>query len=229
MVPLADLKQRLSALPDKRKKAQLGERFQACLQQARGARDKVESALSLITFSQEALPSKAYGEVRSRVRKAAQQALRLRDDLRGEPTRIADASVENRFTLLGEHAADALAQCKSAWKKEVELKVGNWVALAGSVRAILPKEGRELQGAVSSLQGVSNSPPTNSGDAKRIQKELKDLTRLVNDLGLEGTFGEFLRATASGKGAKARLLLDPEVQRKLEEYNLWDVFSVRIS
>lgn len=229
MVSLENLKDRLTALPDKRKRAELGERFAVHLAQAKVARQKLESAITSSAFADEALPSKAYLDVASRVRKAAQQALRLRDDLTADSGRIADNSIENRFALLSEHASGALDQCKAVWKKEVESKVGNWVALSGFVRNILPKEGRELQSAVTSLQGAMNMPPASATDSKRIQGDLRDLTRLVNALDLEGTFGQFLRATASGKGAKARLLLDADVQKKLEEYKLWDVFSVRIS
>jgi hypothetical protein len=59
MMPVATMKDRLLALNDKRKKANLGARFQRYLEHATEVALEVESALRLGGFAQEALPSKA--------------------------------------------------------------------------------------------------------------------------------------------------------------------------
>lgn len=228
MTTLAELRDRLSALPDKKKKAQLGERFAIHLQQVKAAREKAANALASSTLANEVLPSKGYSEVQSRVRKAAKQAGRLAKDLEANPEKVSDDSIESRFALLGEHATGSIDQCRTVWKREVESKIGNWATLATSIRRFLPKEGGQLERAVSSLRATADSPPSSQKSVQQLTRDLKELTELVGELGLEGAFGAFLRSAAD-TGAEAKTLLNPEIQKKLDELKLWGVFRVRLS
>ena len=93
MITLAELKERLSSLPDKRKRAELGATFAAHLGKVQVSRQKAERALAVCSFAEGLLPSAGYSEANSRARKAGQQAGRLQKKLEATPESIREVSV----------------------------------------------------------------------------------------------------------------------------------------
>jgi hypothetical protein len=229
MITLAELKERLSSLPDKRKRAELGATFAAHLGKVQLSRQKAERALAVCSLAQELLPSTGYSEANARARKAGQQASRLQKKLEGTPEGIREASVDHSFTILNDHAEAAWKECSAAWEKEVDAKVKDWATLVDVMSRLVPQQGGRLRTAVSALQSAKNRPPGSKTEARQIEDHLKDLNDVVGKLGLKGAFGKFLRATASQQGADSKDLLDPEVQEKINQHKLWNVFRVKLS
>jgi len=229
MATLVELKERLSSLPDKRKRAELGATFAAHLGKVLVSRQKVERALTVASIAEEILPSAGHTEAKTRARKAGQQAVRLQKKLEAAPESICETSVDHSFMILNDHAEAAWRECNAAWEKELEAKVKDWAILVEVMNRLVPQQGGRLRTAVSALQNAKNKPPGSRAEASQIENHLKDLTDIVAKLGLKGAFGQFLRAAASQQGAGSKDLLDPEVQEKINQHKLWNVFRVKFS
>jgi len=229
MTTLAEIKARLSSLPDKRKRADLGATFAAHLGKVQVSRQKVQRAMTVTPFAEELLPSAGYSEATSRARKAGQQAARLQKRLEGTPESIGEDTVDRSFTILNDHAESSWKECSAAWEKEVDVKVKDWATLVEVMNRLVPQHGSRLRTAVSALQSAKNKPPGNKAEASQIEDHLKNLTDIVGKLGLRGSFGQFLRAAASQQGAESKDLLDAEVQEKINQHKLWSIFRVKLS
>jgi hypothetical protein len=229
MATLIEIKERLASLPDKRKRADLGATFAAHLGKVQLSRQKVERALTALPYAEELLPSAGYSEANSRARRAGQQSARLQKRIESTPESISEASVDQSFTILNDHAEAAWKECSLTWEKEVEIKVKDWAALVDVIDRLVPRQGSRLKVAVLALQGVKSKPPATKAEAKQIKGYLDELNDIVGNLGLKGAFGEFLRAAASQQGADSSALLEDEVQEKIGTHKLWKVFRVKLS
>ena len=94
---------------------------------------------------------------------------------------------------------------------------------------LVPQQGGRLRTAVSALQSAKNKPPGSKVEARQVAEHLKDLNDVVGKLGLKGAFGQFLRAAATQQGADSKDLLGSEVQEKINQHKLWNVFRVKLS
>ena len=63
---------------------------------------------------------------------------------------------------------------------------------------------------------------TESRGRKKIAEELQ---RGISKLGLEGDFGKFLKTSTR---CSLKQALEPEVKKKLDEFDLWDTFHITL-
>lgn len=228
MTTISELKARLLSLPQKRTQADLGAVFTAHLQQITVAKERVRRARICSSYANEALPSSRYANAQSYATKAAQQALRIQTKLKANPESVKDDAVGNGFIAVNEHATNAWRNCGEAWDREIEEKVRDWAALVDVLNKLVPGQGRRLRGAVSALQAWRGKPPETSTDAKKVRQQLQDLNEIVASLGLKDEFGRFLKAVTMPNGAELRLVLSKDVQERLNDHKLWEIFRIKL-
>lgn len=170
--------------------------------------------------------SNCLGEVQALIRKAVAKAKKLHREIEEDPENVATRRVENEFLRISELSANSSAKCRDTWKREISKNVDKWQKLSDVVSDLKTKGGSDFKAAVDSLQ--KQQAPANSTEAERSKEALEKLRQGVGSMGLEGKFGRFLEQSANF-GASPRDLLDSEVSSKLDEFELWDSFKIRLS
>ncbi len=227
MPNLKDLKQRLEKLPELRRESKLADRFGKYSSRTEVSYEKfVEASKKAENISDVFPESNCLGEVQTLIRKGIAKAKKLHREIDENPESVATRRVENEFLRIGELATQSSAKCKETWEREISKNVNKWKKLSDVVSNLNTKDGSDFKAAVDSLQ--RQQAPANSTEAERSKEALKKLRQGVGSMGLEGKFGRFLEQSANF-GASPRDLVDPEVSSKLDEFELWDSFKIRLS
>jgi hypothetical protein len=225
---LANLKQRLEALPSLREKAKQGDRFARFLVKTQSARRVVEQALNSSHLAEQTLPAD-YGKVATQARKAARRAGRLQVKIQADAAAVSAPSVEESFASLGSEADTTLRLCRETWERSITGKVQGRDALAQVLEKVLPAKGRELRDLVQKLQSASKNPPATESDAQRICSSLTRFDEIMSSLHLEGTVGDFLQALTAENGLALESLRNPVVVKFLDDNKLWPAIRVRLA
>ena len=85
----------------------------------------------------------------------------------------------------------------------------------------------KLAKSVADLSTETKAVPTTSSDVTRMKKINNEVDNSINNLGLVGKGGDFLKAATSGT-ASAEDLRDSEVVEFLDKHKLWSVLSVSL-
>src|SRR5690242_16636041 len=114
MKTLADLKQRLEALPARQKGRDYAARFLEYFSKCTPAKEKMAKAVAAIDHASPVLPSGDYRVARKAVNSAAGIASRLVEKLKEDPALISEPKTDESFLRLIENADVALKKCQSA-------------------------------------------------------------------------------------------------------------------
>lgn len=226
MPSLKDMKQRLEKLPDLRRESKLADYFGTYSSRIEASYEKFLEASKTAENISDVFPeSNCLGEVQALIRKAVVEAKKIQREIEEDPENVAKKRVENEFLRIGELAANSSLKYREKWKCEISRNVDKWRKLSDVVSNLKTKGGSDFKAAVDSLQG--QQPPVNSTEAERSKEALKKLRHGIGSMGLEGKFGLFLEKSVNF-GASPRDVLDPEVSSKLNEFELWDSFKIRL-
>lgn len=235
MKTLANLKERLEALPERRKGIRQGGLFDQFLSKASPAKEQLVAASNGVIYAAPVLPSPEYDVARRSVRSSARIAKNLAEKLRGDANTISDRGTEDSFVKLTDYANNAFKKATSGWQAAVQAKIEKWEIIAEVVAAIakenlgIREQAKRLKSSVDALCLAKDALPKSQKEAAAVDKHLKELTDAISKLGLNTPFGKFLQDTASEQGA---LLSDAEeetVAQQIKSLKLTKVFRVRLS
>lgn len=226
---LDQLKQRLVALPEKKKRAQQAGRFKTLREKTVRARAQVEEALAAAHNARKIADDPAYKDVLIQVRKAKRRAESLRTKIAENTEMVTTPQADTGFGALGEHADSALLTCQKVWRRVIDNKLRGRAELASVVQRLVPRDGPEFRSTVDKLTQERERLPVTTKDAERAAQLLARFDELISQLHLEGPAGDFLQAVATDRGAPAAKLLDPEVRKFLDDHKLWTVFAVKLT
>ena len=237
MKTLADLKQRLEALPARQKGRDYAERFMEYCSKCSPAKEKMVRASAAIACASPVLPSGDYRVARKSVNSAAGIASRLVEKLREDPALIGEPKPDESFLRLIENADGALKKCQSAWETELRAKIESRKVIAEVVAKLGEGEGskslkvpaRRLKATIDSLIAAEGKLPLTKKEAAAVAENLNDMADAVSQLGLDTPFGKFLQAAASQEGADLIAAQVQEVSKQISELGLAKAFRVRLA
>ena len=226
MPNLKKLKERLEKLPQLKSERNLSAKFGIYTQRIAQSREKLSKSFRDMEFI-----SKVYPEAQCKqtvlplLKKSIKEANKLYQSIDEDAQTVQKKATDNGVVRLGEYANSASGKCHDIWMLEITNNVTKWEKLASVIQNLGAKGGQEFKKAVETLK--NKNIPRNDDEVTEIEKIKIELQKGVANLGLEGPFGEFLKAT-SEVGASPRDLLEDEIKEKMEEYSLWDSFRVRL-
>ena len=227
MPNLKDLKKRLEKLPELKRESKLSGHFGNYSSRVERSHDKfVESANQSKHITGVFPDSSCLVDVQALISVGKAIAVKLRKEIEKDPENVATKRVDNGFVAIADSSSSCVTKCKETWKREISRNVDKWSRLAQVVSSLKAKGTSDLSAAVESLrrQGI----PSSALEVQKSKDALEMLHQGVVSMGLEGSFGRFLEKTAS-IGASPRDFTDPEIVSKLDEFELWDSFKVRLS
>lgn len=235
MKSLANLKQRLEALPELKKGIEKAGLFAHFASKADSANAQLSEASDAVACSAPVLLSPEYDVARRSVRGSARIAKNLAEKLRKDANAISDRGTEESFVKLTDHAKEALKRTKSGWQSALQAKIEKWETVAGVVSAIgretpgIRVQGSRLKSSVDNLRKAKDTLPRSPKDVASVEEHLEQLTDAVSKLGLNTPFGKFLQAAASDQGAFLSDAEDEAVAQQIKSLKLAKVFRVRLT
>jgi hypothetical protein len=237
MKTLADLKERLEALPARQRSRDHEGRFVEYLAKCAPAKEKMIKAIAAIAVAAPVLPSGDYRVARKSVNSGAGIASRLAEKLKEDPALISEPKTEESFVRLIENADAALKKCQSVWMTELHGKIESRQVIAEVVAKLgegdssksLKVPARRLKATIDSLVAAQSKLPLTKKEAAEVSENLKDMADSVSKLGLDTPFGKFLQAAASEQGAALSDAQAEVVFKQIESLNLAKVFRVHLT
>lgn len=235
MKTLANLKERLEALPGRRTGREHAGRYAQFLANTIPAKEKLILVHGAISIAAPVLPSPNYPVARKSITSAANIAKRLADKLDADPAFVSKDGAEESFLRLKENAADAAKKAQDGWQDALQAQIEKWeliadvIARVGSGSQSLKSQAARLKSAVDSLRAAKASLPQTQKAGAAVKENLDQLTDSVAKLGLDTPFGKFLQAAASEQGAPLSDAQDKSVVQQIESLKLSGVFRVRLS
>ena len=236
MKNLANLKQRLEALPELRKGVEQRARFDEFLSKAIPARNNLFAASQAVECAAMVLPSPDYYATAQRsVRSSARIAKNLSEKLRNDANTISNSGTEDSFVKLTDHAKEALKKATLGWQTELQSKIEKWETIAQVVASIskeklgIREQANRLKSSVDALRLAKDSLPRSVGDAELVAGHLNQLTDAITKLGLDTPFGKFLQEAASEQGALLSDMEEESVGDQIKSLNLTNVFRIRLT
>jgi len=118
----------------------------------------------------------------------------------------------------------ASAAVQREWAAEVGCVTGKYERLAKALHHTGLTDGTTIAGALERVRKLV-TPPANPNAAERAAQDIASVARAITRLGASGVVGDFLVDALEGQGM-ALALRDAEVQRFLDDNQLWDMFRV---
>lgn len=237
MKTIADLKQRLEALPTRRKEIEHEDKYAQFLDKTAAAKEKIDQVFIALPLVDSVLPTPSYKEARTKLNRAARSAAGIAQKLKKDAALISDSSVDKSFGALGENATNSLSVLTSSWKTQVHNKVKDWEVIAGVISKIvegndesaIKTQAKRLQSAIDALHLAKSKLPQTGASAAKVKAEIDVLTDSVAKLDLDTPFGQFLQASAAPDGAALDLLANEDVSEAIKKHKLEKVFRVRVT
>lgn len=157
-------------------------------------------------------------------KKSAAKILELIED---DPQNLQDPKVQDHFTKLNDAVRSVQSKLKDSWKQKIDSRVRAFEPLAAAAKQARMAGAEKLARSVADLSSETKAVPVKSSDVSRMKKINNEVDDSINNLGLIGKGGDFLRSATSGT-ANAEDLRDPEVVEFLDKHKLWPVLSVSI-
>jgi len=225
---LQKLKIRLEKLPQIEKELKLAASFEHYTQNVSSSRKilgKVKKDIKNVT---RVFPnSDCQMEVFPLVQSIAKEAKKLYEEIEKDPWSIEKKATDNRFVRLSENTDSTRNQCDLIWNEEITASIANWEKLASVVHKLGVKGGQAFKHAVDNLKIWENRIPQNDNEVNQVNSAIKALQKGIANIGLKGSFGNFLKSTVEN-GASPKDLFNDDIKKKLDEYELWDAFRVRL-
>ena len=233
MIKLSELKQRLEKCPEIEKEIELGATLRLCIEKVQKSRKElIVISNNIKNINKVYQDSSCTKEVSIYVKRCSEIARKMHDDIVKELTIInqgLDNPISNQITSLKDNVNLAKKTCNEFWEKEQKETIDKCEKVVDVVQRLESKLGTKGGKVLkSSLDKIKSSGiPQNDSEVEVIKSALKELKNGITSLGLEGPFGKFLEATI-GVGASTKYILNDEVRQKLDEYNLWDSFKIKL-
>ena len=160
------------------------------------------------------------------LKSSIKEAQKLYKTIEEDPQTVQKKASENSVVRLRDSVTSANVKVRDTWVREINNNVTKWERLADVIQGLGAEGGREFKQAVVSLK--NKKIPKSDEEVVQIQNAQSELQKGIANLGLEGPFGKFLEATADNRGASPKDLFKQEIKEKIEEFNLWDSFQVRL-
>lgn len=226
MPNLKDLKVRLEKLPALRDERELSDHFKKYSEKISQVRAKLKISYIEMQCIEEVFPNMdPKNKIAPLFKKSTRLASKLHNSIAADPKVVTKKSTDTQITNLDDYAKSAHAQCHDYWATKISASVMKWEKVAAVIADLGAEGGADFQNTVSLFK--SSSVPQCKEDIANIKEYQNKLQVGIANLGLEGSFGKFLEASASG-GAPAKDLLKEEIKEKIDEFDLWDSFAVRI-
>jgi hypothetical protein len=222
---LNEIKSKLEALPEERKKA-------ARINSVRHYHKLVEAhadTLSRAVTSRRLVPQVFKGadlaKADEQIDKAGRAAARLHRSLTADMAKITADSVTKLMTTLGTHIEAAERACSTEWRRQVDAITGQYRQLVQALMELDRNIGSASHGIIERLVARQSTPPASDADAARLRADAAALAQSINNTGLQGEVGKFVTAALS-RGADPRDLDKPAIRQFIEKHDHWDLFAI---
>jgi hypothetical protein len=194
---------------------------------AEQSRDSLRSTLRLSGLVKSVFADASFPILEDRVQKAASSARACYKEMAKGMDAVAKQSFEDRMIAMRDSASAASKPVADTWQEKlaVEVRAYEQVGRIAADRGL--PGGANLDKRLRELVNRSSLPPQDEKDAKALSLQLKNLPTEVRALGLTGKAGDFLVATAEGRGSP-HALEEPEIRDLLNRYKLWDSLLVTL-
>ena len=165
--------------------------------------------------------------VLSEIKTAIREAKKLKQSIEEDANSVASKATENAVVRMNEKATRSSTKCRDGWKQHIDRNATKWTQIATVLERFPSADCRDFKNAVRDLTSARDRIPQSEQeveDAKKLQKELQ---QGISKLGLEGDFGKFLENASTGN-CSLKQALEPEVKKKLDEFDLWDTFHITL-
>ncbi len=179
------------------------------------------------TYVEEVFPNTAPRDFLKNVESAKKSAAKILELIEDDAQKMQDPKVQEHFTKLNEAVRSVQSKLRESWKQKIDGRVKAFEPLATAAKQAKMAGAEKLVKTVADLSSQSKAVPVKSSDVARMKKINNELDDSINNLGLIGKGGNFLKSATSGT-ANAEDLRDPEVVEFLDKHKLWPVLSVSI-
>lgn len=226
MPNLKELKTRLEKLPQRKAESDLAATFSEYSLKVASICLGLQKTYRNIWYASQVNSNTDYNKkVLPKLKNAVKEAKLLLQEIEKDSNNIQTKASENKVVRLGEYEYSAKTECDTIWQQEFASSIKRWEKLADVVQKLGAKGGQEFKLALDKLKNYKI--PQNDNDIIQIKASQKALKNGVVCLGLEGPFGEFLKASVEG-GAYPKDLLKDDIRNKIDEFELWDSFKVQM-
>jgi hypothetical protein len=221
---LQQLQQKLEAIPSKRKQSTLVSALARYSSRVGAAAATLAQSTESEIHVRTVFPDLVTGSAEENRGKAKRVAVRLEKRLSSNIHAVEDSRTDSEVSDLTSYASKAEESVRTRWKGALTTKLQGYEALVTAASQAGLSGDRTAMMALTYLKAQTD-PPATIAAVESIRASLEKLTESVADLGLEGEAGKFLVAAAGGRG-DPRALQKPEVQRFIEQHNLWHLLVV---
>ncbi|MDA3896786.1 MAG: hypothetical protein PF482_11650 [Desulfobacteraceae bacterium] len=226
MPNLKNLKDRLKKIPELRSERKLSASFGVYTIKIAQSKEKIAKAYRDMEYIDRVFPeAECKKKILPVIKESVKKAKKIYQLIEADPQTVKKISTENSVIKINDYAKSASTKCHDIWNLEITNTVSKWEKLAAVIQGLGAKGGHEFKKAVEGLK--NRQIPKNDDEVTQVKNGQKELQKGIANLALEGPFGKFLEATVAG-GASPKDLLRPEIKDKLDEFNLWDSFKIRL-
>lgn len=178
-------------------------------------------------YVEEVFPNTVPRDFLKNVESAKKSAAKILELIEDDPQNMQNPKVQEHFTKFSEAVRNVQSKLKDSWKQKIDSRVKAFEPLAAAAKQAKMAGAEKLMKSVADLSSETKTVPLRSNDVTRMKRINNDVDDSINNLGLVGKGGDFLKAATSGTAA-AEDLRDSEVVEFLDKHKLWSVLSVHI-
>ena len=167
------------------------------------------------------------GGILTEIKTATREAKKLKKSIEEDAKAVETTATENAVTRIGDKTSRCSTKCRDGWRQHIDGKANKWSQIATVLERFPSADCRDFKNAVRGLSSARDRIPQTEQeveDAKKLQEELQ---KGIAKIGLEGDFGKFLEAASAGN-CTLKQALEPKVKKKLDEYNLLEIFQITL-
>jgi len=227
MSKLKNLRDRLEKLPQLKKEKNLSSNFGVFTKKVAESKVMLTDSYRDMEYISKVFPDAGCEKkILPILKSSIKEAQKLYKTIEEDPQTVQKKASENSVVRLRDYATSANVKVRDIWSREITNNVTKWEKLAEVTQGLGAKGGREFKQAVVSLK--NKKIPKSDEEVVQIKTAQINLHKGIANLGLEGPFGKFLEATVESRGASPKDLFKKEIKEKIEEFNLWDSFQIRL-
>lgn len=234
MTKISELKDRLEAIPEKRKSIQEYSRIVNYHRKTLSFRSTIDSMFKAVENSVDIVEHEKIDYILSQINEAANKAEKLHNSLEKDISEISTDHTETEFLKLSDLTSGISSKTKNAWKIALESRIDKWKTLAevmmqlGKDSSDIKKQANKLKLSLRNLTERIGKPPISKCDGDSTRNSIKEMADAISSMDLDSDFGRFLQAAASHNGASIDTLENRLVSKQIRDYGLQDVFRVSL-
>jgi hypothetical protein len=227
MLNLNDLKTRLEKLPERRNLRKYALTFDDFTKKLGESYDKMKQINKDMVYASKVNSNNEYEtKILFELKKAVREAKKIYKEISVNPEKVTSTAIANGIGRIDGSVVSAKKKCKEIWENEMKSIDDKWEKMADAVQKLDTEGGCEFKQIVDRLRG--RTIPQNDKEVDQIKADKEGLQKSIANLGLAGSFGKFIEASVEGGASLKALLENDEIKKKLDEYNLWDNFRIRL-